>query len=261
MSYVFATPEFLAAAASDLENILSIVGSANAAALGPTSGVLAAGADEVSASIAALFGAHAQIYQALSAQAALFHEQFVQLMSGGSVQYALTEAANASPLQTVEQGVMGGVGAPAQALSQGPSIGNGATAGLTTLPGPGAFGPGANGATAQFTGGVGPAAAAVGGPGGAVSFGPGGAGFAGALAAGENFGGLSPAGASSATVGSAGALEAAETAEIAAVPDTAVTPLAALPMTPPIAAPATAVRPATPAYSPAPAAAAEPSDD
>ena len=95
-------------AASDLANIGSTISSANAAALAPTSGVLAAGADEVSATIAALFGAHAQAYQALSAQAASFHQQFVQLMSGGSAQYALTEAANASPLQTVEQGVMSG---------------------------------------------------------------------------------------------------------------------------------------------------------
>ncbi len=56
---------------------------------GPTSGVLAPGADEVSASIAALFDAHSQVYQALSAQAAAFHSQFVQLMNGGAAQYAV----------------------------------------------------------------------------------------------------------------------------------------------------------------------------
>ena len=48
--------------------------------MGPTSSVSAAGADSVSAAIAQLFGAHAQAYQAISAQAAQFHEQFVQLM-------------------------------------------------------------------------------------------------------------------------------------------------------------------------------------
>ena len=117
MSFVFAAPEYLAAAASDLENILSTISSASATALTPTSGVLAAGADEVSAAIAALFGAHAQVYQALSAQAALFHQQFVELMSGGAAQYALTEAANASPLQTVGQGVMSGISAPAEAAA------------------------------------------------------------------------------------------------------------------------------------------------
>ena len=99
MSYVVATPEYVAAAATDLANIGSTISSANSAALGPTSSVLAPGADEVSATIAALFGAHSQVYQALSAQAALFHQQFVQLMSGGAAQYAATEAANASPLQ------------------------------------------------------------------------------------------------------------------------------------------------------------------
>ena len=83
MSFVFATPEYVAAAATDLANIGSTINAANAAALAPTSEVLAAGADEVSASIAALFGAHAQAYQAISAAAAQFHQQFVQLMSGG----------------------------------------------------------------------------------------------------------------------------------------------------------------------------------
>nr|WP_223163860.1 PE family protein [Mycobacterium simiae] len=46
--------------------------------------MLAAGADEVSAAIAALFGTHGQAYQAyraLSAQAVAFHQQFVQLLA------------------------------------------------------------------------------------------------------------------------------------------------------------------------------------
>jgi hypothetical protein len=59
MSYVIAAPEFVSAAATDLANIGSAIGSAigsvNAAALAPTSGVLAAGADEVSAAVAGLF--------------------------------------------------------------------------------------------------------------------------------------------------------------------------------------------------------------
>ncbi|RAU92744.1 PE family protein, partial [Mycobacterium colombiense] len=99
MSYVQATPEFVAAAAGDLARIGSTITSANTAALGPTSSVLAPGADEVSASIAALFDAHSQVYQALSAQAAAFHSQFVQLMNGGAAQYAFAEAANTTPLQ------------------------------------------------------------------------------------------------------------------------------------------------------------------
>ena len=112
MSYVNAAPEYVAAAATDLANIGSTISSANSAAVGPTSGVLAAGADEVSATVAALFDAHAQAYQALSAQAAYFHEQFVQLLNVGASHYALAEAANASPLQTIEQGVLSVAAAP-----------------------------------------------------------------------------------------------------------------------------------------------------
>lgn len=47
MSYVLATPEMVAAAANNLAQIGSTLSAANAAALAPTTGVLAAGADEV----------------------------------------------------------------------------------------------------------------------------------------------------------------------------------------------------------------------
>jgi PE family len=67
MSFVIAAPEFVTAAAS-----------------APTTGVLAAGADEVSAVIAGVFGAHAQGYQALSAQAAALHNELVQLLNAGA---------------------------------------------------------------------------------------------------------------------------------------------------------------------------------
>ena len=95
------------AAASDLGNIGAAIGEANAAAAAPTAGILTAGADEVSEAIAALFGEHAQAYQALSAQAATFHSQFVQLISAGAGAYAGAEAANASPLQTIAQDLLG----------------------------------------------------------------------------------------------------------------------------------------------------------
>jgi hypothetical protein len=95
MTYVIAVPEYLAAAASDLANIGSTITAATAAAAFPTAAVLPAGGDAVSARIAALFGTHAHAYQALSAQAAVFHSRFVQLMNGGASQYVSTEAANA----------------------------------------------------------------------------------------------------------------------------------------------------------------------
>ncbi len=110
MSFVIAVPEFLSAAATDLANLGSTISAANAAASIPTTGVLAAGADDVSAAIAALFGAHAQAYQTISAQAATFHAQFVQTLSAGAGAYANAEAAN------VQQSLLNAINAPTQAL-------------------------------------------------------------------------------------------------------------------------------------------------
>ncbi|WP_191497085.1 PE family protein [Mycobacterium simulans] len=56
MSYVWISPEAVAAAAGDLAEIGLSVGAAKAAAAAPTSQALAAGGDECSANIAALFG-------------------------------------------------------------------------------------------------------------------------------------------------------------------------------------------------------------
>ncbi|WP_084454721.1 PE family protein, partial [Mycobacterium interjectum] len=93
MSFVIAAPELMDALATDLANIGSAVGAANAAAAAQTTTLLAAGGDEVSTTVAAVFGAHAQAYQALSAEAAAFHQEFVQLLNGGAASYALSEAA------------------------------------------------------------------------------------------------------------------------------------------------------------------------
>lgn len=96
MSYVIATPEMMATAAFDLARIGSQVSAASAVAAMPTTEVVAAGADEVSAGIAALFSAHAQEYQALSAQAAAFHDQFVHTLTAAARWYTATEIANAA---------------------------------------------------------------------------------------------------------------------------------------------------------------------
>ena len=77
MSFVIAAPEMVASAASDLAGIGSMIGEAHATAAASTTAVLPAAADEVSAAIAALFSGHAQGFQALGAQAATFHAQFV----------------------------------------------------------------------------------------------------------------------------------------------------------------------------------------
>lgn len=112
MSYVLATPEMVAAAANNLAQIGSTLSAANAAALAPTTGVLAAGADEVSAAVASLFSGHAQAYQTLGTQAAAFHERFIQALSTAAGAYGSAEAANASPLQQA----LNVINAPTQTL-------------------------------------------------------------------------------------------------------------------------------------------------
>ncbi|MEK0462592.1 PE family protein, partial [Mycobacterium ulcerans] len=82
MSYVVAIPDMLASAAADVAGIGSSVGAANTAAVGATTGVMAAADDEVSVAIAALFSGHGQAYQAISAQAAAFHDQFLRALTG-----------------------------------------------------------------------------------------------------------------------------------------------------------------------------------
>ncbi len=184
MSFVIAVPEFLSAAATDLANLGSTISAANAAASIPTTGVLAAGADDVSAAIAALFGAHAQAYQTISAQAATFHAQFVQTLSAGAGAYANAEAAN------VQQSLLNAINAPTQALLGRPLIGDGADG---TAPGQnggaggllyGNGGNGAAGVNAGIAGGSGGAAGLIG------NGGSGGAGGAGAAGGSGGQGGL-----------------------------------------------------------------------
>jgi hypothetical protein len=96
MSYVTTQPEMLSAAAGDLHSIGSAVSAGNAAAAAPTTGVVPAAADEVSALTAAQFAAHAQMYQDFSAQAAAIHQQFVATLATSAGSYQATEAANAA---------------------------------------------------------------------------------------------------------------------------------------------------------------------
>jgi hypothetical protein len=95
MSYVTTQPEALTAASATLQGIGSGVSAQNAAAAAPTTGVIPAAADAVSALTAAQFAAHAQMYQAVSAQAAAIHEMFVATLGTSAGSYAVTEAANA----------------------------------------------------------------------------------------------------------------------------------------------------------------------
>ena len=102
MSFVTVMPEVLETAATDLANIGSNLSAAHTAAAAQTTGVIPAAADEVSASIAQLFSAHAQDYQAVARQAAAFHEQFTQNLNASARSYAATEAANAASLRPLK---------------------------------------------------------------------------------------------------------------------------------------------------------------
>ncbi|OBA71880.1 hypothetical protein A5641_09970 [Mycobacterium sp. 1554424.7] len=119
-----ATPGALGAAAENLIGIGSAITNANAAAAASTTRVLPAAADEVSAAIARLFGTYAQDFQALSARTAIFHDEFVRALDAGAGAYAAAEAANASPLQTLEDDILGVINAPTNALLGRPLVGN-----------------------------------------------------------------------------------------------------------------------------------------
>ncbi len=157
MSYVTAVPEALAAAARDITGIGSTLSAANSAAAVPTTGLLAAGADEVSAAIAGLFSSHAREYQTLSAQAAAFHDQFVNALTASARSYLSTEAANIAPLRNVVQGLLGMLGAPA-AGNGGQSVATGAGGHGGTAVDGGSSAPGTGGGTAAVYGRDGSAA-------------------------------------------------------------------------------------------------------
>ena len=171
--------------------------------------MIAAGGDEVSAAIASLFSSHGTAFQALSAQAAAFHSQFVQALTAGAGSYVSAEAANvaafaANPAQTVQQDLLNLINAPSLALTQRSVIGNGAN---------GAPGTGQNGAPGGWLYGNG-GAGGSGGTGGLVgSGGAGGTGGHGATTGGDgghggNGGLIVSSGALAALVGSAPAAPA-----------------------------------------------------
>ena len=81
-TYLITAPEALTTASQDLTRIGSSLTAAQSAAAPSTTAVVAAAGDEVSAAIASLFSGHGQGFQALGAQAARLHSQFVQALDG-----------------------------------------------------------------------------------------------------------------------------------------------------------------------------------
>ncbi|WP_139805432.1 PE family protein, partial [Mycobacterium intermedium] len=128
-TFVFVTPEVLGTVSADLNAIGSAISSANGTAARSTTSALAAAQDEVSVAISRVFEDYAGEYQALSGQAALFHERFVQTLTSGAGLYATAEAASADPL-TALVGELQGLGLfnfdPIKLLTGRPLFGNGA---------------------------------------------------------------------------------------------------------------------------------------
>jgi hypothetical protein len=96
MSFVMTQPEALSAAATSLACTGTMMSAQNGAAAAPTTGVLPAAADDVSTLTAAQFAVHAQMYQAVSAQAEAIHQQLVDTLFTNATSYAATEAVNAT---------------------------------------------------------------------------------------------------------------------------------------------------------------------
>ncbi|OBK24293.1 hypothetical protein A5635_17950, partial [Mycobacterium asiaticum] len=161
-SFVIVSPETVAAAAQDLTGLGSALRAANAAAAEPTTSLLAAAQDEVSAAIASFLAAYGQEYQALSTQAALFQADVVRALNQAAASYAAIEAANGPLLQQAQQSILAAVNGPTTAFLGRPLIGDGANGAPETGAAGGAggilWGNGGNGGS----GGVGQAGGAGG---------------------------------------------------------------------------------------------------
>jgi len=96
MSFVRTYPEHLAAAAGNLASIGEALNEGNAAAAGPTAGVVPAAVDEVSILTAAQFAAHGARFQELHARAARIQAAFTAALASSGGSYAATEASNAA---------------------------------------------------------------------------------------------------------------------------------------------------------------------
>lgn len=215
MSFVIAVPDAVGDAAASLARLRSTIAAAQAAAAAPTTGLLSAGADEVSAAIAALFSEHGSAYQTFGVQAGTFHTQLVQILDAGAGMYASAEATNTGLLHTLEQDVLAVVNAPTDALLGRPLIGDGAQGttsadGIGTAGGPGGilYGNGGHGGDSTAVGeagGNGGAAGLIGtgGTGGVGGWGaPGGIGGTGGLLWGN--GGIGGVGGPTASGGTGG---------------------------------------------------------
>jgi hypothetical protein len=122
MSFVITQPEALTAAASALQNLGTSMAAEDAAAATPTTGVVPAAADPVSALQAAQFSAYGTWYQQVSTHAAAIHQMLVNTLGTSAGSYAETESANQSAtgstsLSSLLGGLSGAAVNPAQVSS------------------------------------------------------------------------------------------------------------------------------------------------
>jgi hypothetical protein len=96
MSFVTTQPEALTAAAGNLEAIGTALAAQDAAAAAPTTPLVPAAADEVSALQAMLFSAYGNLYQQISSQATAIQQMFVHTLGASAGSYDATEAANSA---------------------------------------------------------------------------------------------------------------------------------------------------------------------
>lgn len=101
--YLLAAPESVATAVTDIGAIGTAVETARAAATARTSGLMAAAADEVSASVAGLFNAYGEECQLVLSQATAFQHEFAQALANAATGYARAEARNAALLSGAAQ--------------------------------------------------------------------------------------------------------------------------------------------------------------
>ncbi|WP_459758565.1 PE family protein, partial [Mycobacterium riyadhense] len=133
MSFVNVAPEMVATAATELTSIGSTVGAATAAVAVPTTGVMAAATDEVSAALAALFTEYGQQFQTVAAQMAASYQQFTRNVMASVNAYTAAETTN---IRQFVLSAAGPINEPFVELTGRPLIGDGAN-GYTNAQGAG----------------------------------------------------------------------------------------------------------------------------
>ena len=117
MSFLTAIPEELLAVSAQLAAITTSLTAQNAGAAEPTTTIIPAASDPVSAQQAGIFAAYGAMYQQIAAEAQTIQEQYASTLGLSSGTYSSTEAANAAqtalggggPLDVVQY-LLGGTG-------------------------------------------------------------------------------------------------------------------------------------------------------